>query len=120
MATAEIGMLWNIVKDVRSRLSDKNDQAIDALGAIRKAFNYIYDYLVNNKGAYQPNMQLADLWNDASTAVMRVDRSLGDMLASKSRFWAHPQIYEELNRSVDVLTLSEITDQMEHLRQRIR
>ena len=117
---AEIGMLWTVVKDVRALLSAKNDNTIVALGAVRKAFNYTYDYLVNNQGDYRPNLALADLWNDASTAVMRVDRNLGDMLANKSRFWAHPHIYEELNRSVDVPTLREITDEMDRLRQRIR
>jgi hypothetical protein len=120
MAAIEIGTLWTVVKDVVIRLSAKNDRNIDALGAVRKAFNHTYDYLVNNHGAYEPNIELADLWNDAATAVMRVDRGLGDMLANKSRFWAHPDIYEELNRSVDVPTLREVTDEMEHLRQRIR
>jgi hypothetical protein len=65
-------------------------------------------------------MHLADLWNDASAKVMMVDKSLGDLLASKSRFWAHPNIYLELNRTVDVLTLKQITDEMEHLRNRIK
>lgn len=106
--------------DIRNSLNDRNNNSIEALGAIRKAFNYTYDYLNNNRGNYSPNMELADLWNEASTKVMKVNTGLGDMLANKSRFWAHPEIYFELNRTVDVPTLKEITDEMERLRKSIR
>lgn len=115
-----LSMLWTVIKDVRKNLNDRNNNTIEALGAVRKAFNYTYDYLVNNQGNYEPKMELADLWNDASTKVMKVDPNLGDLLANKSRFWAHPDIYIELNRTVDVPTLKQIIDEMERLRLKIQ
>lgn len=116
----DLTILWTVLMDVRNSLNDRNNNTIEALGAIRKAFNYTYDYLRNNQGNYIPNMELADLWNEASTKVMRVNTRLGDMLGNKSRFWAHPDIYSELNRTVDIPTLEQITDEMERLRNAIR
>jgi hypothetical protein len=113
-------LLWTVVKDVRNGLSDRNNNTIEALGAVRSAFNHTYNYLRNNQGAYEPNMELAELWNIASTKVMRVDKQLGELLGNKSRFWAHPNIYNELNRTVDIHTLEQITDEMQRLQMRIR
>lgn len=115
----DLTILWTVVTDITGNLSDRKNNTIEALGAVRKAFNYTYNYLKNNRGSYAPNMELADLWNDASTKVMKVNAQLGDMLANKSRFWTHPEIYFELNRALDVPTLKEITDEMERLRKLI-
>jgi hypothetical protein len=113
-------ILWQVVKDIRAIISQKNNNAIEALGAVRKAFNYTYNYLKNNHGNYVPNMELADLWNDASVKVMKVDRGWGDLLANKSRFWTHPDIYIELNEAVDIPTLEDIVNTMEQLRLQIQ
>ncbi len=116
----DIGILWTVVNDIRNSLNNRNENTIEALGSVRTAFNYTYDYLINNQGGYEPNMELAELWNKASTKVMKVNPNLGDMLANKSRFWAHPDIYFELNRDVNVLTLKQVIDEMERLRLSIR
>jgi hypothetical protein len=113
-------ILWTVLNDVRNILSDRNENSIEALGAVRSAFNHTYDYLRNNQGDYKPNMELAELWNIASMKVMKVDKQVGELLGNKSRFWAHPDIYFELNRTVDIPTLNQITDEMEHLQMRIR
>lgn len=120
MPIFDLTILWTVLNDVTNGLNRRNDNTIEALGAVRKAFNYTYDYLKNNQGNYTPNMDLANLWNEASTKVMRVDSNLGDLLANKSRFWTHPDIYLELNRMVDIPTLTRITDEMQRLRLRIR
>lgn len=116
----DISVLWSVVTDVFKMYNDRNNNAIDALGSVRKAFNHTYNYLHNNNGQYVPNMELSDLWNEASIAVMRVDRSLGNMLGSKSRFWTHPDIYIELNNAENILHLNQIIDEMERLQMRIR
>lgn len=107
------------IRDVINYLDKHNEKTIEALGAIRKAFIYTYDYLINNKGNYEPNKELALLWNEASTKVMKVNPQLGDTLASKSRFWIHPNIYIELNRTSEIPTLHEIIDEMERLKNEI-
>jgi hypothetical protein len=115
----DITTLIAVVKEVYERLSSRRNDTIEALGAVRQALNYTYNYLYNTKGDYIPNMELATLWNIASTMVMRVNMPLGDLLANKSRFWTHPDIYDELNRKDEIPTLKEITDEMERLRIRI-
>jgi hypothetical protein len=116
----DVSMLWTVVTDIFRTYNDRNNNAIDALGSVRKAFNHTYDYLRNKNGQYVSNLELSDLWNEASTAVMRVDKSLGNMLGSKSRFWAHPDIYIELNNAENILLLNQIIDEMERLQMRIR
>lgn len=116
----DLSVLWTVVTDIFRAHNERNNNTIDALGSVRRAFNYTHDYLINKNGEYIPNMELADLWNDASTAVMRVDRNLGEMLGRKSRFWAHPDIYFELNNAENILAINQITDEMERLFLRIR
>jgi len=116
----DISFLWTVLADVLKGLSNRNKETAEAIGAIRKAFNFMYDYLRNNQGGYIHNIDLANLWGDASIKVMIVDKGLGDLLADKSRFWLHPEFYTELNRGMNVLTLVEITDEMERLRKKIK
>ena len=116
----DVSVLWTVVTDIFSAYNERNNNTIEALGSVRKAFNHTYNYLKNNNGEYIPNMNLADLWNEASTKVTRVDRNLGDMLARKSRFWTHPDIYIQLNNAENIIELNHIIDEMERLRLRIR
>ena len=78
-----------------------------------------YDYLRNKNGQYLPNPELAEVWNAASAAVMKIDKNLGNTLYNKSRFWLDPQLYINLNREVDVIELNEIVDEMERLRKKL-
>jgi hypothetical protein len=116
----DIISFFGLVVKIYEQISGKQKDKIIAMGAIRKAFNYTYNYLYNIKGSYKPNMHLADLWNEASTEVMKVDKRLGKTFASKSRFWAHPDIYIELNRDREIITLKEVVDEMERLQKAIR
>jgi len=111
---------FSLVVDVFKQVSGKRKEKITAMGAIRKAFNYTYDYLYNNDGEYLPNMKLADLWNEASTEVMIVNTQLGKTLGMKSRFWAQPDLYIELNRNREIITLKEVVDEMERLQKAIK
>lgn len=116
----DLGLLIPIVSDVIKGVKERRVNRIEALGSIRKAFNHTYNYLKNNNGDYVANMELADMWNEASTVVMKVDLNLGEMLANKSRFWTHPDIYIQLNNAENIIELNHIIDEMERLRLRIR
>lgn len=116
----DISILWTVVTDIFNIHRERNNDTIVALGSVRNAFNHTYNYLRNQNGQYIPNQELAGLWNDASTAVMRVDVNLGEMLARKSRFWIHPDICLELNNADNIIHLNQITDEMERLQMRIR
>lgn len=116
----DISSLWTVVTDFIKAYDDRNNKTIEALGAVRKAFGFTYDYLHNKNGEYKANTELFNLWNEASTAVMKVDKNLGVMLGNKSRFWLHPDIYIELNTADNIIHLNHIIDEMERLQMRIR
>ncbi len=121
MATVfDIKMLWSVFKDVGSFLSGKasteKSNRIKAHKKINEAFIQTYDYLRNNNGEYITNTKLADIWNEASEAVMEINLQLGEMLYNKSRFWLDPDLYFNLNRQSEIIELNRIIDEMERIR----
>lgn len=119
-----IGILVNLFKGayeiVSGKAEKKNESRIAAHGALNKAFIATYDYLNNQNGTNIPQPHLADLWNEAATAVMKIDMSFGEMLYNKSRFWLDPQLYINLGREDDIIELRDIVDEMERLRMKIK
>lgn len=125
MATAfDITILWSVVSDtitfLTGRAEKKKDNVIEAHKVINSAFIKTYHYLRNNRGQYVPNPELAESWNLASAAVMKVDEILGEMLYNKSRFWLDPDLYFNLNRQEEIIELNEVVDEMERLRKKIK
>lgn len=121
MATAfDIKILWTAFKDVGTFLTGqadkKKDNVVNAHKSINTAFIKTYDYLRNRNGQYVPNTELAEIWNQASASVMRVDQGLGEMLYHKSRFWLDPQLYINLNRDSEIIELNQVVEEMERLR----
>jgi hypothetical protein len=118
MATAfDVKMLWNAFKDtfsyVTGQADKKKENVIQAHKTLNSAFIQTYDYLRNKKGQYITNTDLAEIWNEASAAVMKVDESLGNMLYYKSRFWLDPQSFFDLKKE------DEIIEEMEMLRMQL-
>jgi hypothetical protein len=123
MATAfDIKILWSVFKDIGTFLTGqadkKRDNVVNTHKSINTAFIKTYDYLRNRNGQYVPNTELAEIWNQASASVMRVDQGLGETLYHKSRFWLDPQLYINLNRDSEIIELNQIVEEME--RQRIK
>uniref|UniRef100_UPI00404A8470 hypothetical protein n=1 Tax=Fulvivirga sp. TaxID=1931237 RepID=UPI00404A8470 len=125
MASAfDIKILWTVFKDVGTHLSgqasNKREDTAKAHNEINKAFIKTYDYLRNNQGDYVPKTDLAEVWNDASSAVMNINYELGNMLYNKSRFWLDPDLYFNLNRQSEIIELNQIVDEMERLRMKLK
>lgn len=124
MATAfDIKILWTVFKDIGTFLTGQAEKkkinTIESHKAINTAFIKTYDYLRNRNGQYIPNPELAEVWNAASAAVMKVDDGLGNMLYYKSRFWLDPQLYINLNREDEIIELNQVVDEMEKLRMKL-
>lgn len=119
----EIKILWTVGKDVLSYLSGRADNkkgnTIEAHKAINTAFIKTYDYLRNKKGEYVPNPELAEVWNNASAAVMKIDKDMGNTLYYKSRFWLDPDLYFNLNRAAEIIELNQVVEEMEKLRMKL-
>ncbi len=125
MATVfNINILWSIAKDTFTYLNSKSDKGktniIEAHKATYSAFIKTYDYLKNKGGENVPNVELAEAWNQASAAVLKVDVPLGNMLYSKSRFWLDPDLYFNLGREDEVIELKQIVEEMEKLRLKLK
>lgn len=121
MATAfDIKILWTVFKDIgtflQGQADKKKENIINAHKDINTAFIKTYDYLRNNNGKYVPNTELAEVWNQASASILRVDNYLGNMLYNKSRFWLDPELYINLNRESEIIELNQLVDEMERLR----
>ncbi|MBW8326586.1 MAG: hypothetical protein K0M50_17610 [Prolixibacteraceae bacterium] len=119
----DIIVFWTVVKDVHSFLSgradNKKENTIEAHKAINTAFIKTYDYLRNKKGEYVPNPELAEVWNNASSAVMKIDKDMGTTLYYKSRFWLDPDLYFNLNRADEIIELNQVVSEMEKLRMKL-
>jgi hypothetical protein len=119
----DIKILWTVVKDtftyLSGKASEKKTNIIEAHKATNAAFIQTYDYLRNQKGTYVPKTDLANVWNEASAAVMQVDENLGLMLYNKSRFWLDPDLYINLGREEEIIELDDIVSEMERLRMKL-
>ena len=115
-----ISLITEAFNFLSDKASKKKEGIIMAHSAMNKAFIQTYDYLKNNKGEFKPMPSLAEIWNDAATEVMKVHAGLGNALYHKSRFWLDPQLYFNLNRQDEVLELSQIIEEMENLRMKIK
>jgi hypothetical protein len=123
-AAFDITILWSVVSDTLSfltgRAEKKKENIIEAHRAINNAFIQTYDYLRNNNGQYIPKPELAEIWNEASAAVLKLDKVLGEMLYSKSRFWLDPDLYMNLNRQDEIIELDQVVEEMEKLRMKLK
>ncbi|WP_264530260.1 hypothetical protein [Flavobacterium sp. N502540] len=119
-AAFDIAILWTVFKDIGTFLKEQTDKnkenVINAHKDINTAFIKTYDYLKNNNGKYIPNTELAEVWNQASASILRVDKRLGETLYNKSRFWLNPELYINLNRDSEIIELNQVVDEMERLR----
>lgn len=125
MASAfEISFLWTLVKDsfehVTGKAEKKEANIIEAHRALNHAFIQTYNYLRNQQGIYVPKPELAEVWNDAAAAMMKVNMPLGEMLYHKSRFWLDPDLYINLGRAGDIIELNRLMDEMERLRLQLK
>jgi hypothetical protein len=120
----DIKILWTVVKDTfnffYNKANTKKAELIEAHEATNTAFIKTYDYLHNNNGTYVPKPELAEVWNHASAAVMKVDDDLGNLLYHKSRFWLHPDLYINLNREDEIIELNQIVNEMERFRIKLK
>lgn len=124
MATVfDVKILLTVFKDATTYLTKytdkKRENVIQAHKALNSAFIKTYDYLRNKKGEYITNTDLADIWNEASAAVMKIDKNLGNTLYYKSRFWLDPQSFFDLKKEDEIIELDDIIEEMEMIRMRL-
>jgi hypothetical protein len=119
-----IGTLVKLTKNVygviNAAATKEKEDTIAAHMAVNSAFIKTYHYAKNLGEGNKPNPELAEAWNEASAAVMKIDSSLGEELYSKSRFWLDPNLYLNLGRDGEIIELKEIVDEMEKMRMKLK
>ncbi len=80
-----------ILEKVLGKKGTRIDNKIVAVTCLQRAINSTEVYLTTSKQNYVPNQDLSNLWLEAFTAMIKIDKSLAGRLRDKSRFWSNPQ-----------------------------
>lgn len=79
------------ISKVLSKKGTRINNKVLAVSAMQRAINATEIYLTNSNHNYQPNENLSNLWLEAFTAMIKIDKSLAGRLREKSKFWSNPQ-----------------------------
>lgn len=79
-----------VVSKVLSKKGTRIDNKIQAVSVMQKAINSTRIFLVQQNYNYQPNNNLSNLWLEAFTAMIKIDKRLAERLRQKSKFWTNP------------------------------
>jgi len=95
MPAFELGTLFSGIRTaeslagkVLSKKGTRIQHKINAMEALQRAINATRVYLLENE--YVPNLMLSNLWLDAFSAMIKIDKRLAGRLRQKSKFWTDP------------------------------
>lgn len=105
-----------VTDKVLSKRGTRIDDKIRAVTCMQRAINATESYLQSSNRNFSPNDNLSNLWLDAFTAMIKIDKRLAIRLREKSKFWSNPQQWieeegamelvpdlKELNESCDLI-----------------
>lgn len=117
----ELGTIFSGIKTAIS-LTDKvlpkkgtriNDKIL-AVTAMQRAINATEAYLTTSNRNYTPNDTLSNLWLDAFTAMIKIDKKLAFSLRQKSKFWSNPQKWIKEDAAMELIPdLQELNEKCE-------
>lgn len=103
-------LLDKVLSKRGTRINDK----IKAVANLQKAINATEAYLTKSKKAYQPNEQLSNLWLEAFTAMIKIDKNLARELRTKSLFWSNPKKWLKEKGAMELVpTLKDLNERCE-------
>jgi hypothetical protein len=106
----------NLLSRILSKRGTRITKKITAVSLMQKAINNTELYLVNSNNNYQPNAKLSQLWLEAFTAMIPVDKELSRRLREKSRFWSNPQSWINKEGAMELIpTLRALNQRCEML-----
>lgn len=80
-----------VTDKVLSKKGTRIDDKIRAITAMQRAINATESYLESSNRNFKPNDNLSNLWLEAFTAMIKIDKTLAERLREKSKFWSNPQ-----------------------------
>lgn len=109
-----IGTVVTVLDKVLPKRGTRIKDKIIAVTAMQKAINATEVYLTTSERNYIPNQDLSNLWLDAFTTMVKIDRNLAGRLRDKSRFWSNPQRWLREPSAMELVpTLKELNGKCE-------
>ena len=100
-----------VLGQVLGKRGTKIEKKIYAVSCMQKAINATEIYLTKNDQQYQPNENLSNLWVEAFSAMVPVNKEIAEKLRQSSRFWANPQKWLQEDGALELIpTLNELDD----------
>lgn len=118
---AELGTLLSgirtviaVIDKVLPKKGTKIENKILAVSTMQKAINHTEAYLVKSDRNFVPNENLADLWMEAFTVMIKIDKNLASRLRQKSMFWSNPQRWLQEDTAMELIPdLQELNEKCE-------
>ncbi len=103
-----------VTDKVLSKKGTRIDNKIIAVSAMQRAINATEIYLTTSNRNYSPNENLSNLWLEAFTAMIKIDKSLAIRLREKSKFWSNPQRWLQEESAMELVPdLQELNEKCE-------
>ena len=91
-AITRVGQLLNRLQSQRATFNDPTKTAVRAVWrAVDQTKGHLAAIRAGRAKRDAPRKELADLWSDASLAIMDVDRDFALRLRAKAEYWSDPQ-----------------------------
>ena len=106
----------SLLSEILGKRGTRIQKKIEAVTCMQRAINRTQIFLNQIDYVYQPNETLAELWLNAFTAMIPVDKNIAIKLRTKSKFWSNPQEWlGEENAMELVPSLQELDQKCEML-----
>ncbi|AXT19792.1 hypothetical protein D7030_01375 [Flavobacteriaceae bacterium AU392] len=104
----------SIADRVLPKKGTRIEHKIIAISSLQRAINATETYLTQSNRNYTPNQELSELWLQAFTSMIKIDKELAGRLRDKSRFWSNPQRWLQEDGAMELVpTLQELDEKCE-------
>lgn len=114
--SSQIWAIGQIVPGMAQYRLQKSQAANAAVAAMRGALSATSMFLKDPDFSKSKKLlEISNLWNTASEKVGVVNKSLGESLGMKSRFWSDHELFIRHGQDKDVMSLQQVSDEIERL-----
>ena len=104
----------SLLDKVLSKRGTRIDDKISAVTSMQKAINYTEAYLTKTNNTFIPNEELSNLWLEAFTSMIKIDKNLAKELRTNSLFWSNPQKWLKEKGAMELVpTLKDLNERCE-------
>ena len=106
----------SLLDKVLSKRGTRVNDKIKAVANLQRAINATEVYLTTTNKSFKPNEHLSNLWLEAFTAMVKIDKKLARELRASSLFWSNPQKWLNEKGAMELIpTLKELNERCEQI-----